>query len=88
MNQVVNLTDLTIERIKQALEEVHCLEIRNPGGELFQHEDGFRLDLKSLLVLSRAYDALGSEARDRFNSTLQDEHRLAGLLEKMWADSE
>ena len=89
--QDVNIKDLTIEKIKEFVEGHSLMIIHNPGGDLFQAENergekvGLLIDVQSLNVMATVYDHLKEKTKENFNDVLQDEYKLASLLDKMWS---
>lgn len=87
----VPIKQLTIDFLKSAVKQHSCFCIENQGGNLFQHpeteeipENSLLVDVQSANVLCIVYNALSSKNQARFNSMLQNEYKLASLLDKMW----
>ena len=89
--QDVNIKDLTIEKIREFVKGHSLMIIHNPGGDLFQAEDeegnkvGLLLDVQSLNLITKVFEAVSQKHKDRFNEFLQEEYKLASLLDKMWS---
>ena len=81
----INLKDLTIAKIREFVSEHSFMCLRNPGGELFQCEDGLIVDVQSLSLLSLIYDTINEENKERFRKRLNNEYMLAQLFDKMWS---
>lgn len=88
--QDVQLKSLTIDIIKDRVRQHSYVTVHNPGGDLFQAKDeegnktGLLIDVQSLNLLSKIYDALNDVNKAKFNSVLQDEYKFASLLNHMW----
>jgi len=89
--QDVNIKKLTIEKVKEFVKGHSLMIIHNPEGDLFQAEDergrkvGLLIDVQSLNCMATVYDNLKENNKGRFNDVLQDEYKLASLLDKMWS---
>jgi len=89
--RVVTIKHLTIDFLKSAVKQHACFCIENQGGELFQHpeseevpENSLLVDVQSANVLCVIYNALNDKHKADFNNVLQNEYKLASLIEKMW----
>lgn len=82
--QDINLKDLTINTLKEFKEKHSLMMLHNPGGELFQAEDGLCLDVQSINVLTVIYDNLSEKNQARFNDIIHSEYKFANILDKMW----
>ncbi len=87
----VSIKQLTIDFLKSAVSQHTCFCIGNQGGELFQHpeteeipENSLLVDVQSANVMCIVYNALSDKNKANFNNVLQNEYKLASLLDKMW----
>ena len=85
MKQTVEIKDLTIELICEFVEAHSLMYLINPGGELFQGENGLLIDVQSLNLIKTIHDALKPSNQAKFNTLLQSEYKLASFLDDMWS---
>jgi hypothetical protein len=90
---VVPLKQLSIEYIKDFVQQKTCFCIHNPNGDLFQHpetkdgipENCLLIDLQNANVICIVYNALNDKNKANFNRILQNEYKFASLLDEMWS---
>ena len=87
---VVELKDLSLKKIQEFVNSHQAMRLINPGGELFQYTEngtnmGIFIDVQSLNLMLKVYDTINEKNKENFQSFLNDEYRLASMLDKMWS---
>ena len=86
---VVELKDLSLKKIQEFVNSHQAMRLINPGGELFQYTEngtnmGILIDIQSLNLILKVYDAINEKNKENFHLFLNDEYKLASMMDKMW----